>query len=221
MWATTDLRYRRLDSSTTTVQEMVCRAFKKLWVRILLRSVRFSDRHGLLDQLYRFEDPWNQGSELEHFRFKETNRFILAQAGSPRSILEIGCGEGHQSRELMTISERLIGIDVSARAVKRARKRVTSATFLTGDFTTVAWPTGSIPVDVVAACEVLYYMSDIPNALTSMAKLGRKIVVTYVDSRRANLDPIIKAIPGVVMHRFGVQNVWWTAAYWEPPNVAD
>src|SRR3954449_9762847 len=96
---------------------------RRLWSRLILRRVHFADRHELLDSLYRMHDPWGMTHPRERFRFEETNRLISSAYGSPHSILEIGCGEGHQSEYLARICKQLVGLDVSARAVARAKAR--------------------------------------------------------------------------------------------------
>ncbi len=58
-------------------------------------------------------------AEAQRFRFAETNRIIGEQFGHVGSILEVGCGEGHQSQALLEVCDELVGIDVSARAVER------------------------------------------------------------------------------------------------------
>jgi len=57
----------------------------------------------------------------------------MEQFGRVSSLLEIGCGEGHQSAQLQLVCDRLTGLDVSGRAVKRARGRCPGGEFLVGD----------------------------------------------------------------------------------------
>ena len=60
---------------------------------------------------------------------------VLARLGgvTNREILEIGCGEGHQSGRLLEICDSLYGIDVSHRAITRAQARCSGAKFGVGD----------------------------------------------------------------------------------------
>src|SRR2546422_10776958 len=93
---------------------------KETWKRFALRDVRYSNDYKKLNTFYTVPDPWLMSSPAEQFRFRETNRLIVAKFGRVASLLEIGCGEGHQSVYLQHVCNRLIGLDVSARAVKRA-----------------------------------------------------------------------------------------------------
>lgn len=88
------------------------------WKRLMHRDLRYRDRHRRLDELYRLSDPWEMDSDRERFRFQETNRLIESAFGRPATILEIGCGEGHQSEYLARICDWLTAIDVSARAIR-------------------------------------------------------------------------------------------------------
>lgn len=189
---------------------------KSLWMRVALRGVHFADRHSRINRFYRIEDPWGMQTQRERFRFSETNRIIGAYFGRPKRIMEIGCGEGHQSAELLTICDHLFGIDISPRAIARAKRRCPTATFTVGDITSARVPQELLPFDLVIACEVLYYMQDVSAALATMSRLGNGCLVTFVDSRRDRLDPLIAAIPGATSQRFEFEGTWWTAAWWRP-----
>jgi len=158
-------------------------------------------------------DPWNMASPSEQYRFAETNRLIMEKFGRVGSLLEIGCGEGHQSLYLKLVCHRLTGLDVSARAVQRARKRCTSAEFLVGDvFCQEA--NARAPFDLVVACEVLYYMSDVTGALKRMQALGRNNLVSYFSRVAETLDPEILSFPGAVLENLEFERSLWRVAWW-------
>src|SRR5580700_10350985 len=98
-------------------------------------------------------------SAREQARFEWTNQVIGDHLAPLGTILEVGCGEGHQSQYLARQSGELYGIDVSARAVDRARQRCPAGNFAVGDPFTLG---SAMPdrYDLVAACEVLYYVKD-------------------------------------------------------------
>ena len=95
-------------------------SLKGLWARAVLHNVHYGDRHERLDALYRVNDPWGLDSPGELFRFEQTNRVIAREFAPVGDLLEIGCGEGHQSRHLAQACGRLHGCDISPRAVGRA-----------------------------------------------------------------------------------------------------
>lgn len=192
---------------------------RRLWMRALLRGVHFSDRHEQLDQFYRVADPWGMDSDAERFRFDRTNAIIARQFGHPATLLEMGCGEGHQSLALRQVCERLFGVDVSARAVERAKSRCPTEHFQATDIFSATFPAGIVPFDVVTACEVLYYVKDVAATIAAMEKLGKACLATYVDSRKSGVDPFVLARPGVQSERFSHGDITWTAAWWRPQHA--
>src|SRR5262245_13914409 len=103
----------------------------------MLRRAAFNGAYGRLRMLYALEDPWDMASAREQHRFTETTHRLSAIARHFGTLLELGCGEGHQSVHLRALTDKLYGVDVSARAVDRARKRCTDAQFVTGDLESV------------------------------------------------------------------------------------
>jgi 2-polyprenyl-3-methyl-5-hydroxy-6-metoxy-1,4-benzoquinol methylase len=187
---------------------------RNLWARAILRNVHYHDRHQRLDTLYRITNPWDLDRPGEKARFVETNRLITREFGHVGSILELGCGEGHQSQYLVEVCARLHGCDVSTRAIDRARLRCRSAIFSVGTLTDQM--TGVEPAyDLVVACEVLYYINDVDAAVQTMSRLGRACIATYHHSRRGRLDQIFDRIEvrGRSIIRFGEDA--WTAVWWQ------
>jgi 2-polyprenyl-3-methyl-5-hydroxy-6-metoxy-1,4-benzoquinol methylase len=179
----------------------------------MLRRVHYRNRHQQLDMLYRIEDPWDLNSAREHFRFKETNQLIQREFGHVASLLEIGCGEGHQSQHLEQVCDRLHGYDVSTRAVERARKRCPTSTFSVGALSDI--PDSGAPLyDLVVACEVLYYIKDVPAAIATMSRLGTSCLLTYYQTQQEHLDRTI--IPLKLGDRSVITNgnEAWIAVWW-------
>jgi 2-polyprenyl-3-methyl-5-hydroxy-6-metoxy-1,4-benzoquinol methylase len=171
------------------------RSFRRLWVHYMGTNTRYSDDNGRFDRMYLLRDPWKMGSPAEQFRLAETNRIIREQFGITRTLLEVGCGEGHQTAFLKRVSENVTGLDVSKRAVRRARKNCPGATFNVGDIFSLC-AAGDPPYELVVCCEVLYYIVDVASALRKMLQLGSSVLVTYFEGEMANLDPIVLAVPG-------------------------
>ena len=196
----------------------VAAKLKKIWMRFALRGVSYSNNYKKLDRFYMVDDPWGMDSRWDQYRFAETNRLILEKFGRVGSLLEIGCGEGHQSLHLRQVCDRLTGLDVSTRAVKRARRRCSQDEFLVGDvfFQEIG---AQAPFDLVCACEVLYYMSDVPAALRRMRALGRNNLLTYFAGQMATLDSQVLSLPGVVSEVLEFEHARWRAAWWRGDQV--
>jgi SAM-dependent methyltransferase len=172
-----------------------------------------------LDALYTVADPWLMTSPSEQFRFDATNRLISRRLGGTavQSLLEVGCGEGHQSLHLQNVCDRLIGLDVSARAVRRARVRCPQAEFLVGDIFS-RQVSVLAPFDLVVACEVLYYMTDVTAALRQIRLLGRNCLLTYFEGEAKTLDRHVSAsCPTSLSEVFTFEQARWRAVWLDGP----
>jgi predicted TPR repeat methyltransferase len=73
-----------------------------------------------------------------------------------KSVLELGCGEGHLTQAIFNGAKTVTGIDLSDVAIERAKERkISNAQFENTDFLRVSFE----GFDVVAAIECLYYLS--------------------------------------------------------------
>lgn len=195
------------------LSQKVVAKLKKFWMRFILRGVRYNDDRRKFDSFYMVNDPWHMASPSEQYRFAETNRLILEKFGRVGSILEIGCGEGHHTFHLQQVCECLTGLDVSNKAVERARRRYSGSEFLVGDV--FSQEIGArAPFDLVVACEVLYYMRDIPMALGRIRALGRNILVTYFTGEMETLDPHVLSLAGAVSKIIELKQARWRAVWW-------
>jgi SAM-dependent methyltransferase len=189
----------------------------RAWRRYALRNLSASDNHAGLERLYALPDPWDMRSAREQSRFAQTNALIRGLTGPVGSLLEIGCGEGHQSAHLEALCERLDGIDVSERAVLRAQRRVPRCRFGVGEVSALPW---SLPegerYDLVVACEVLYYMSDIGGALRAMSRQGRACLVTFFAPSARVVAPHLAELPGLRRGWFFHDPYAWLWAFWRP-----
>ena len=196
-----------------TPDETGASMLRKVWMKLMLRHVHYADNYKQLDAFYSVSDPWRMVSPREQYRFEETNMRILEMFGRVGSLLEIGCGEGHQSLQLQEVCNRLTGLDVSATAVARAKCRCVQGEFLAADIFS-----GEIdaraPFDLVVACEVLYYIKDVPAVLQRMRVLGRNILVTYSAKEMDTLDSIVMSFPGVAFEVLEFRNARWRVAWW-------
>jgi 2-polyprenyl-3-methyl-5-hydroxy-6-metoxy-1,4-benzoquinol methylase len=187
-------------------------------MRLALRGVHYADRAGKLDSLYRIEDPWEMRSAREQARFDWTNRIIAENLAPLETVLEIGCGEGHQSQHLARQCRGLYGIDVSARAVGRARQRCPAGTFAIGDPFTLGFAERPAKFDLVVACEVLYYVKDVPRFVERIAELGRAWLVTYYQGHAETLDRHFAALAGCERARFAFDGAIWNAIWGRNPG---
>lgn len=193
---------------------MLRKARRRLWMKYALRGVGGSDNHARLDLAYAVEDPWNMESTLERARFEQTNAVIERAFGRVGSVLELGCGEGHQTEWLARISERQYGVDVSPQAIARAKLRVPGAEFAATDVFGQPWGDEPGRFDLVTACEVLYYLSDPAATLARMRALGRNGLVTFFAPACGRVGPHLDAIPGLHKDWIYQGGTAWLVAWW-------
>jgi SAM-dependent methyltransferase len=198
----------RLDSNR------IKKGLKRRWMENTFpNGMNYRDELVGFDRLYLVRDPWSLDCESERNRFAQTNNVIMENFGRLSRLLEVGCGEGLQSKELQRVCYHLFGIDVSKRAIRRARRRCPQATFAVSDLFAFSKPAIG-PFDLVTACEVLYYVSDVPTALRRLSDLGRACLVSYYDGMREVLDKHVGEVPGVRFSTVLQDDVSWTLAWW-------
>jgi trans-aconitate methyltransferase len=183
-------------------------------MKYAMKGVAGADDYARLDRAYALEDPWNLNCELEDARFAWTNRIIQSRFAALDSILEIGCGEGHQTLHLQGLCRSIRGIDVSARAIERARTRLPGAQFAVADIRGQPWGVDRGSYDLVTACEVLYYVADVGGMLDRMSRLGKHCLVTVY-------APAAPRVWAVLRERIADRRDWfchgdtvWVAGWW-------
>ena len=151
-----------------------------LWRRLLLRHSTSAGGNRQFGILYAVEDPWIMASQREQFRFQRTNAQIFAITPNLDQVLELGCGEGHQSVYLTKLVKHLYCIDISKKAIARARKRCPQGEFQVGGIEFPAKIFPGMRFDLICACEVLYYPTDLSEILPAlMARTNRLYVSNY------------------------------------------
>ena len=189
---------------------------RRLWMKYALRGVSKGDAHDRLDLAYLVPDPWKLDSAQEHARFAATSEAVTAAFGPDlRSILELGSGEGVQSEYFARQCQRLTGVEVSARAVERARFRLPRADFVAGDLLAMPWVGERGRFDVVVAGEMLYYLAAVPRTLAAMNHLAaRGCLVTYFAPAERKIGRFVRAMPGVQFSEARAGDQAWTIAWW-------
>ena len=102
---------------------------------------------------YASPDPWRIASA----RFRDRvlrNRLMSFIRG--KSVLELGCGEGHLSQAIFSAARSVVGIDISDVAIARAKSlELPYARFETADLLYTSFE----GYDVIVAIECIYYLS--------------------------------------------------------------
>ena len=86
--------------------------------------------------------------------------------------------------------------------------------FAAGDIYAMPWIDEVGRFELVTACEVIYYMSDMPRFLRTMDRLGHACLVTYFAPAARKVAVHVDAMPGVEQSSFRYGDVEWIAAWW-------
>ena len=105
--------------------------------------------------LYRKEDPYRVHSPEEKEKFDHAFRLLGDRRF--RKGLEIGCGEGRNTWRLAKICQAVLAVDISDKAIRRARQFATLPNVIFQVFDLVTDP---LPgrFDYIFCSEVLYYL---------------------------------------------------------------
>ncbi len=197
----------------------IAERFKWVWMTIQHRGILRTSKNAQFDSIYQISDPWQMESEREQLRFQETNRIIEQELGKIGTLLELGCGEGHQTAYLSRLCERLYGFDVSKAAVSRAQQRCPEARLSVADI--LSYQPELKKFDLVVACEILYYIKDVPAAISRMNELGARCMVTYYQFGPCNLDPFFSGIKGMKSKIIQAGDFSWKAVWWNTTRSRD
>src|SRR5258706_2134881 len=105
------------------------------------------------NELYATPDPWRISGA--RFRDKILRRSV-GKFVTGKSVLELGCGEGHLTQAIFDDAKSVTGIDFSDVAIERAKAcAIPNARFENADFLKVSFG----GYDVIAAIECLYYLT--------------------------------------------------------------
>ena len=119
------------------------------------------------DAYYADADPWRISAK--HSRDKVLRRSV-AQYVAGKTVLELGCGEGHLTQALFWDAASVKGIDISGVAIGRAvSKGLPNASFEKSDFLNVSFE----GYGVITAVECLYYLTP-EEQEAFFAKVGRE-----------------------------------------------
>lgn len=134
-----------------------------------------------------YETYWNNGKDTfsgdQQGYAKNFRRWMARNlAGLPpkSTILEVGCGDGSFTKELVKFSPDVTAIDISESQIAENAKRFTGITFRQHDVAET-FPFNNNAFDVIWCSEVLEHLFDPAFALREMNRIikpGGKLLVT-------------------------------------------
>jgi len=105
------------------------------------------------NRFYENPDPW----QISPSRFRDrVLRRRLAPFVRNKSVLELGCGEGHLTQAVFSKARAVVGVDISDVAIARARSlSLPNARFESADLLHTSFQ----GYDVIAAIECIHFLS--------------------------------------------------------------
>jgi len=95
-----------------------------------------------------------------------------------RDVLEIGCGTGMGLAYLVQRARRAVGIDINSALLQEARSHLPDVELREGDAGALPFPDQSF--DVLLMLEMLYYVTDIDQALEECRRVLRPAGILFV-----------------------------------------
>jgi 2-polyprenyl-3-methyl-5-hydroxy-6-metoxy-1,4-benzoquinol methylase len=109
---------------------------------------------------------------IEPVDFARRSDFLLSHISAGERVLDVGCGEGRFAAELVRAGAEVVGIDVAAEPLRRARVRHPGL-----DLRQVppadGWPLQDACFDVVWAGEVIEHVADTAGWLSELRRVLR------------------------------------------------
>jgi len=119
------------------------------------------------------EDLWEGVPEgLEPVDFARRGSFLLGHIRAGERVLDVGCGEAHFAKALVNAGAEVVGIDVAAEPLRRARERHPELD-LRQMPAAGAWPLEDASFDAVWAGEVIEHVADTAGWLSEARRVLR------------------------------------------------
>lgn len=131
-----------------------------------------------------YYDKYNSSNPVSRFL---TDRFIraisraISLTESPKTVLEIGCGDGalaHRTSSVMDPSQRFFALDLGFEQVKKGHLNFPEIHFFCGSVYNLPFPANQF--DLVILPEVLEHLEDPGSGLKQAVCVGRKYFILSV-----------------------------------------
>jgi 2-polyprenyl-3-methyl-5-hydroxy-6-metoxy-1,4-benzoquinol methylase len=126
---------------------------------------------------------------LEPVAFARRSDFLLGHVRAGERVLDVGCGEGRFAAELVCKGVQVVGIDVAAEPLRRARERHPDLD-LRQIPATGAWPLQDASFDAVWAGEVIEHVADTAGWLSELRRVlrsGGQLLLSTPDHGRLRM----------------------------------
>lgn len=122
--------------------------------------------------------------------FARRRDFLLSHVSAGERVLDVGCGEGRFAAELARAGAEVVGIDVAAEPLRRARERHPELVDLCRVPAAGAWPLPDARFDTIWAGEVIEHVADTSGWLSEVRRVlrsGGKLLLSTPDHGRLRM----------------------------------
>jgi 2-polyprenyl-3-methyl-5-hydroxy-6-metoxy-1,4-benzoquinol methylase len=127
---------------------------------------------------------------LEPVDFARRRDFLLSHVSAGERVLDVGCGEGCFAAELVRAGAEVVGVDVAAEPLRRARERHRELVDLRRLPAAGTWPLQDASFDAVWAGEVIEHVADTAGWLSELRRVlrsGGVLLLTTPDHGRLRM----------------------------------
>lgn len=208
---------KSVDMPVTILEKLSFHVKNLPYVRPMLEKNRWLVA-AYFDWRYRKHDTYNySGSEEERIKRERIAAFLSDRRYA--NILEVGCGEGFMTTVLSPLGDRLLGIDISRVAVKRARRMHADNPRVSFKIADVFTFQPHESYDLITCSEILCYLNfkqidqAVRNLVTRLTPGGRLLAVDVFASGESEeglelkkigartIHPLLEKIPGLTCVR--------------------
>lgn len=180
---------------------------------------------GQFEEMYKkFDDPWHQLEAVDH-SYSRFHTVLSLRKLNAVSVLEAGCGLGVFTNYISAAlpKMRIVGMDISREAIKKARCSYPTLQFMVGDLREID-KLGLGAFDVIILSEIMWYiLQDLDKIIEKLKKSfsGKHIIVnqTFYKGGQAygkeyftNLDEMLKYLR--------MELIGYTVSYMEENKVS-
>lgn len=165
---------------------------------------------GKFEEMYQAEDDlgfdsWHQ-DDLNRLD-KKISLAVISQYRY-KSILDVGCGKGAFTNVLKDFADRVVGIDLSVTAIKKAQERYPEIDFRVMRADQISHFL-SEPFDLVVVLETLSYLENWQEVLEQVSKLGQRVFIQlYLPQNPIGFVKSITLLREVVAGSFDIETMF-------------
>lgn len=147
---------------------------------------------------------WGKDESLHDWGDEELKKFVrLIKERGGKEVLELGCGSGVQTKQLLDQGLKVLGIDISPNMIIEAKKRAPGGQYLVGDIANVVFDDNTFD-GIYARASLLHIPKElIPKVFVAINKMLKVGGIFYVAVKEGKGEGEVKDVRhGVNIKRF-------------------